>query len=582
MHEKIKVMITTEGTYPFNNGGVSTWCDLLIKNLNKDIDYVVYSVMINPYVTQKFDLPENAKLIRVPLWGTEEPSEHLTTPFSRIYRAEKATSEEVIREKFLPLLASLVEEIISYKKDPERLGEVLIELYRYFKVYEYKKSFKSVIAWDTYKELILKQAYDENSSFHNPGSYALINSFSWIYRFMTILNTPVPEVDLAHSAAAAFCGIPCILAKLEQNTPYILTEHGVYLREQYLSLSNRGYSTFLKTFLIRMIHSIVNLNYYFADQISPVCNYNTRWEQKFGVNKDKINVIYNGVDKSLVSTFDHRAAKDCPTVVCVARIDPVKDIITLIKAASIVKKAIMDVKFLVYGSVTIQEYYNECIKLKEELQLGENFIFMGHTTDVAKAYNSGDLVVLSSISEGFPYSLIEAMMVGKPIVATDVGGVKEALDNSGVVVKPRNPGKMADAIINLLRDNNLRLTLSEEAKERALNYFTVRKFNELYLKNYFKLIVGTSNVSENNPDPDELGETSRNQKLLVERGLALYEYGYYEEAIIHFKNAIKEDYESISVPVILSMIADAYNKLGNYEMSSEGLDKIKLLLNDIN
>ncbi len=410
MNDKMKVMMTTEGTYPFHNGGVSTWCDLLINNLEKDIDFVVYSIMMNPYVTQKFNLPNNAELIKVPLWGTEEPSEHLNTPFSEIYKSNMRTTDEVIREKFLPLFVEMIEEILNDGKDSEKFGRILCDLYKYFQVYEYKRSFKSEITWEKYKEIILKYSQTDNSKIHYPGSYSLINSLSWIYRFMTILNTPIPFVDVTHSAAAAFCGIPCVLAKLMYGAPFILTEHGVYLREQYLSLSKRGYSSFLNTFLIRMIHSVVNLSYHYADQVSPVCDYNTRWEQRFGITRDKINVIYNGVDESFLVNKGNESKRTNPTVVSVARIDPLKDIITLLNAAALVKKEIPNVKFVVYGSISVQEYYEECIKVKEQLRLGDSFIFMGHTTDVSKAYHSGDIVVLSSISEAFPYSVVKAMM----------------------------------------------------------------------------------------------------------------------------------------------------------------------------
>ena len=62
---KIKVMLATEGTYPFHHGGVSTWCDTIIKNLNGEFDFTVYSVIMNPYFTQKFGLPLNTELIKV-------------------------------------------------------------------------------------------------------------------------------------------------------------------------------------------------------------------------------------------------------------------------------------------------------------------------------------------------------------------------------------------------------------------------------------------------------------------------------------------------------------------------------------
>lgn len=587
MSDKIKVMMTTEGTYPFHHGGVSTWCDMLIKNLNKDMDFVLYSIIMNPFVTQKFDLPQNTELIKVPLWGTEEPSEHLNIPFSKIYSSQKKTTDEVIKKKFLPLFIDLIEEIISYEKNPEKFANTLHKLYKYFQKYEYKKSFKSQITWDTYKEMIAKYTNDERNNLQSAGSYSLINSLGWIYRFMTILNTPIPRVDVTHSAAAAFCGIPCVLAKFEYNAPFILTEHGVYLREQYLSLSQRGYSSFLNTFLIRLIHSVVNINYYYADQVSPVCNYNTRWERRFGVQQNKISVIYNGVGKNFLPTKVDKKDKTKLTVVSVARIDPVKDIITLLKAAALVKNQVPDVKFIVYGSVTVQGYYEECIRIKDELALGDTFVFAGHTSDVPGAYQSGDIVVLSSISEAFPYSVVEAMMSGKPVVATDVGGIKEAIGEIGVVVPPRNPEKLAKGIEKLLLDSELRASLSEDAIERALNLFTIKRFQELYFKSYLKLVLeANSGVSSEGREYIEsridISIQRRTQRLLLEKGIALLEYGYYRDAIDKFREAINTEFNSPAVPFILTKIADAYNKLGEYEKGLNELVKAEYIIEGLN
>ena len=115
--EKLKVLLSTEGTYPFHEGGVSTWCKILIEKLDM-VDYLLYSVVTNPFIIQKFQLPESTSLIKVPLWGTEEPSEHLITPFSHIYLQKKQTTTQLIEALFIPLFKELIQEIISPEKEP--------------------------------------------------------------------------------------------------------------------------------------------------------------------------------------------------------------------------------------------------------------------------------------------------------------------------------------------------------------------------------------------------------------------------------------------------------------------------------
>jgi glycosyltransferase involved in cell wall biosynthesis len=566
-NDKITVMLSTEGTYPFHQGGVSTWCEILVNRLSS-VDYIVYSVLMNPFVTQKFSLPENTSLIKMPLWGTEEPSEHFSIPFSEIYLAKKRTGIAAIKEHFIPLFRELILELMSERKDPHKFSFILLHLYHYFQQYEYKNSFKAEITWETYKELVLSCCNGKGENLSPPDIYGLQQSLGWVYRFLNIVNTPIPDAHVTHSSAAAFCGIPCVLAKLKNKTPYLLTEHGVYLREQYLSLSKRAYSSFLSAFLIRFIHSITTMNYAFADQVSPVCQYNTRWETRFGVMPKKIQVIYNGVDQS-VFTEAPSAPRDQPTVVAVARIDPIKDIVTLIKAAAVVKNRVPNVKFIVYGSVSVPDYYTQCLETREKLGLTDTFIFAGHTSNMAAAYRSGDVIALSSISEAFPYSVVEAMMSGKPVVATDVGGIKEALGDTGILVPPCDPDRLADGIQKLLENPELRNEFGKEGRERALNFFTLERVLELHLKSYIKLAIR----AEERVPAERKPAVSAVQSLHMEKAYTLQANGLYEEAIRQFRLAVQAKPYSINVPVILTEIAAIHNKLGQFDLAFQEMDR---------
>lgn len=567
---KIRVMLTTEGTYPFHQGGVSTWCDALVNKL-PNVEYVVYSIMMNPYVTQKYTLPSNASLLKVPLWGTEEPSEHLATPFVQTHFSKKRTTDKIVAKHFLPLFQDLIEDVVRVDKNPLRFGKTLHELHRFFAEYDYQASFKAESTWNQYKGYILKYCQDPQSKLAQPSVFDLIQSLGWIYRFFVIASTPLPKVDVSHSAAAAFCGVPAVLGKLENKTPFLLTEHGIYLREQYLSLGARRYSSYLNSFLVRLVQSISALNYAYADLVTPVCQYNTRWERNLGVAQENIEVIYNGVDRKVFGLETSRPKRAYPTVTVVARIDPVKDYKTLLRAAALVRESIPSVRFIAYGAIAVPEYYQECLELRQALGLEENFIFTGHVSDVQSAYHSGDVVALSSITEGFPYSIVEAMMCGKAIVATDVGGVKEALAGCGLVVQPRQHEELGKSLLRLLQDPKLRATLGEEARKRALDYYTVERAVALYLNTYVKLAF----------DVDERKVVSlalKRQKLLAEKGYALAEVGYYHEALTQFFQAIDACPDSSAVPVLRAEMAAAYNKLGKFDQAIVELEKAEALM----
>lgn len=556
MNGKIKVMLTTEGTYPFHQGGVGTWSDTIVKNV-KDIEFSVYSIIMNPFVTQKFSLPSDVKLIKLPLWGTEEPGEHLENPFSEVFLSKERTTDNIIKEKFIQDFSGMIKCILYNNRNPVESAGFILNLYEYFQNYEYKQSFKSEITWETYKEIVMEYARANQKTVSMPNMFSMIQSLGWIYRFMNILNTSIPKVDVCHSSAAGFCGLPCVISKLKNKSTYMLTEHGVYLREQYLSLAHRNYPSFLSSFLMKMIHFVTDLNYYYADQISPVCNYNTRWEKELGVDQKKIKVIYNGVNAKIFSPKKNMGSSDEIKVVIVARIDPLKDIETLIKAADIVVGSRKKVKFIVYGSVSVPVYYEKCVDLVKKLGLEEKFIFAGHTSDVPSAYTSGDIIALSSISEAFPYSVVEAMMSGKPVVATDVGGVNEALGDAGILVSPRDHEEMAGAIIKLIDDPLLRETLGQESRERAVNYFNIDRMIENHMRSYI-LLSSKPLVPEH-----MFRNQNRRIALLLDMAKVLYEAGFYMESIEKMRDVIKFTPNRAVIPYLLSGISSAYRMLGD-------------------
>jgi len=106
---------------------------------------------------------------------------------------------------------------------------------------------------------------------------------------------------------------------------------------------------------------------------------------------------------------------------------------------------------------------------------------MGPKPNPHTLFCEGDASVLTSISEGFPYTVIESMSCGIPVVATDVGGVKEGLDETcGFLCKPKDPEAIGTALISLLENSGMRETMSLNARQRVIDYFTLDKFITAY------------------------------------------------------------------------------------------------------
>jgi glycosyltransferase involved in cell wall biosynthesis len=231
---------------------------------------------------------------------------------------------------------------------------------------------------------------------------------------------------------------------------------------------------------------VSKLNYYFADQILPVCNYNKRWELCFDAKEEKINVIYNGIDterfRSIIVDRDVR-----PTVVMIARIDQLKDIETYIFTCNEVKKKFENILFKLYGPKVDEEYYEKCVALVSELQLTENFIFCGLTSTPEVANNEGDIVLLTSISEAFPFSVIEGMACEKLIISSDVGGTSEVLDGYGFIVKPKDYMGFAEKTIYALENPRLCAEIGIDARQKILSGFRTEDMVENYRSTYYNL-----------------------------------------------------------------------------------------------
>ena len=241
-----------------------------------------------------------------------------------------------------------------------------------------------------------------------------------------------------------------------------------------------------KEFLMGLITLISRLNYHFADQISPVCAHNKRWEVRFGAQEERIKVIYNGID---VERF-RRISVDRdlrPTVVMVARIDPLKDIETYLLVCAEVKKRINNVLFKLYGPVADNVYYKHCLEFSQKLGLNGNFIFAGETATPEIANNEGDVVILTSISEAFPFAVIEGMACEKVVISSDVGGTKEVLDGYGFVVRPKDYLAFTDQIVYALENPGQMAEIGIEARLRIVSGYRIGDMVNNYGKTYEQL-----------------------------------------------------------------------------------------------
>ncbi len=482
------VLLTTEGTYPFAKGGVSTWCHVLTQQL-PEIDFKLLAVVANPYQKQHYDLSANVlEVLKIPLWGTEDPVEYSwRSPFSEALKSKKAVSTKLIQTKFLTFFESFLRTVLLAEIEAESFGLLLLALHEYFLRYDYHQTMNSALVWSCFKNLAWDYCQQE-ADLAEVTLAELTEAMRLLYRFLITIHVPVPKTDITHSSAAAFCGLPCIIAKLQRGTPYLLTEHGINIREQYLNLNQSIPSLFVRKFLYRLMGAVVKLNFYFADLVAPVCEYNARWERWWGVPSEKIKVIYNGADPEKFHPTPP-ITKARPQVMNMGLIFPLKGQLDLIQAAVTVRDKIPDVEFRFYGKASDENYFAQCQKLVREHNLEETINFAGFTSEPWRAYSEADVVVSSSISEGFPFAIIEAMLSGATIVSTDVGGVREAIADTGLMVRAGRPEQMAEAVLKLLLlSPEKRSQYGKRALDRSLKLFTQKTFLSEHLDTYYQLL----------------------------------------------------------------------------------------------
>lgn len=478
----MRVLLATEGTYPYGLGGVSTWCDQLVTGLS-DHDFAVVAVVANPHVASRYRIHRNVKVTAVPLWGNEFIEEEVPRPFTSFMARRRSVRSGRTESEFLALLEHLTDCLMLEADAAAGVADCITELADFATGHDLRQAFLGARAWD-----LIRSKLGKHPLFAKASLEGTVESARAVYRYFLPLAIPLPDVDVAHSTAAAFCSLPCIAARRQKGVPFLLTEHGVYLRERILALIRDDTPSLQKVMLANLYRGVVTAAYREADRILPVCGFNVLWEEAIDPETaSKVRVVHNGVDP------DHfppgPEPTEPPTACFVGRIDELKDIITLLDACRRVKDAVPDFELHLYGDATSPDYERRCLAHTEFLGLEDSVFFHGHTKDVQGALQRSWVVVQASVSEALPFSILEAMMCAKPIVATSVGGMPEALGHTRFLVPPQDPASLADRVVELLTmPPGERAAIGADNRHIALEQFTQASFLDAYRAEYAGLV----------------------------------------------------------------------------------------------
>jgi glycosyltransferase involved in cell wall biosynthesis len=223
------------------------------------------------------------------------------------------------------------------------------------------------------------------------------------------------------------------------------------------------------------------------------------------IKKAKIEAILNGIDivyfskgfsnEELSQIKESLGLKNFKIVGTISRLVPIKGIEYFIEAANLIIKERMDVGFIIVGNGPHKEELEKRVKAHK---MEDKVKFIEAAVDTRPYLNAMEVFVLSSIQEGLGLSIAEAMASGKPIVATEVGGVSALIKNeeTGLLVPGRSPAALKSAIIRLLDDRTLSDALSKNAKEFARINLHMADMADKTLAVYKKVVFNPKFTSE--------------------------------------------------------------------------------------
>jgi len=162
-------------------------------------------------------------------------------------------------------------------------------------------------------------------------------------------------------------------------------------------------------------------------------------------------------------------------IACVAFHDRIKGVDVLLRAAQELAEEFPHMRILQIGGPGDPAESEPLRKLADELDLSSRVIWAGYRNDVLRVLQAADVYCQPSRSEGLPFSILEAMAVGLPVVATRVGGNGEAVvdGRTGLLVPPESPTELADALGVLLRDDPVRTAMGRAGRNRGEEKFEI-------------------------------------------------------------------------------------------------------------
>ncbi|MER5603458.1 DUF3492 domain-containing protein [Streptomyces sp. NPDC002265] len=515
----MRIGLLTEGGYPYLSGDASLWCDRLVRGLRQH-EFDLYALSRGEHQVNEgwVELPPQVDRVRTaPLWTAGGDG-------AGYGRRARRRFDEYFGELAAALCAGVPEGTRQPSENlPHRSGEIRAleadrfsrALYGLAELARDEGGLPGALRSERAVRALERACRAPGAA--RPAREARVPDLLAVAARLEHALRPLSldwygddalgSADLCHAASGGAAALVGLAARHFFGMPLLVTEYGVRLRTHYLASGAGPTATTVPCVrsLLAAFHGMLATEVYRqAACVTPGNAHARRWQERCGADRDKLRTVYPGMDASRFAEVGE--APDCAdpdTLVWVGRVEPAKDLVSLLHAFAEVRKEAPKTRLRIVAAAVGPEgeaYLGHCRMLAAQLfpdeaegpyAMGDNpvsFEEIGgpETPTVAEAYAAGGVTVLSSVVEGFPVGLVEAMLCGRATVSTDVGAVVEVIGGTGLVVPPRNPRALAEACVTLLRDPERRARLGAAARARALELFTVEQnvkaFHGIYLE----------------------------------------------------------------------------------------------------
>jgi len=340
----------------------------------------------------------------------------------------------------------------------------------------YNHSICSLLQSGPYEKIIRDEGIDLTVLHLKRRSIILFPLFVYdLFRLFKRLSNIVKkkQIDVLHAHLPDSSLIAIVIGWLT-GTPVVLTVHNNF---SLPSKRNAPFRDAVRTF-------VTNAVFKRADYIITVGN-DIR-DSLINVLGDKVTIktVYNGIDYPRYSSSDGldslrfrqslSVSSDAQLISMVGRLEKQKGHVYLIAAAAQLKEKYPDVVFLLVGEGGLRE---QLVAQAQYYKIEDNIRFLGNRDDVPAILRVSDLFVLSSIYEGIPLVILEAMAAGLPVVATNIAGSRELIESGvdGVLAESEDPEAIAQAIDSMLSDVGRSREMSVRAQIKVKERFTLQK-----------------------------------------------------------------------------------------------------------